>query len=435
MFRVIRPKGRPNGWTPRGRTGYFVTVLPAVENVDLTELVKVLRRALWEPEGEAAAEPDPNRPQIVVQGTDEAGLVVVSIFAGETEYRLKVPELGALFALAGPPLKPRRELSAERLPYVSRTGPKLPVVQETATVDPLSIILAGESAQNVPGIITVDGEKFRGAAYTCRGPTKQAQGIEYKPFNEDAVVVRFRRADPAQGLPEIAGIGVFDQAGGEGQVADRHGAASEVVAKSFDEALAAIEGGEEPQHALRSAILLANDQVQSLGVGAITTFAGAVVVAQGDAYDAYVAIAGDSRALLFDKNGKLREKTALHNLGVAVSRGEVDDLPPIMALRFAGVLTRSIGGMPELPDLYTWRLEPGDRLVLESDGIGDAHELEEMPQGLWHADHCAEQQGKVVSTAKAAPDCAASLVGYALDQMAEGYGKPDNVSVAVIEVL
>ena len=101
---------------------------------------------------------------------------------------------------------------------------------------------------------------------------------------------------------------------------------------------------------------MATDRVQSLGVGAITTFAGAVVVAQGDAYDAYVAIAGDSRALLFDRNGRLREKTALHNLGVAVSKGEVEDFPPIMALRFAGVLTRSIGGMPERVSTLPQRL-------------------------------------------------------------------------------
>jgi serine/threonine protein phosphatase PrpC len=180
---------------------------------------------------------------------------------------------------------------------------------------------------------------------------------------------------------------------------------------------------------------MATDRVQSLGVGAITTFAGAVVVAQGDAYDAYVAIAGDSRALLFDRNGRLREKTVLHNLGVAVAKGEVEDFPPIMALRFAGVLTRSIGGMPELPDVYTWRLEPGDRLVLESDGVGDAHELEQMPPGVWHADRCAEEQGKVVGHAGGAAECVKSLFGYALDQMADGYGKPDNVSVAVIEVL
>jgi hypothetical protein len=44
-------------------------------------------------------------------------------------------------------------------------------------------------------------------------------------------------------------------------------------------------------------------------------------------------------------------------------------------------------------------------------------------------------QGRVVAKASSAAEAVRSLVGYALDQMADHYGKPDNIGVVVVDVL
>ena len=75
----------------------------------------------------------------------------------------------------------------------------------------------------------------------------------------------------------------------------------------------------------------------------------------------------------------------------------------------------------------------GDTLVVQTDGVGDSHEFEQTPTGTWHADRCAEEQARVLKDAKTASDAVVALVGYALDQMANGYGKPDNIGVAVVD--
>lgn len=397
-------------------------------------MIRLLRRAVH---GPAAGLPAASIPEIRVEGPESDGLVQVAVIDRETDrvFRLRVPDVNSLIALAGPSLRATRDLPASALPFLSRTAKPLSLQALSAGDTVSATLLAGPTAQAAPGIVSCSGSRMQVAGYTCRGPTLAAQGMEYKAFNEDAVVLRVRRGDTAAKLPEVAAIGAFDQAGGEGQVADRPGAASELAAQAFSEAVAQIERGEEPQAALRNAIIKAGRDVLALGVGAVTTFAGAVVVATPGSCEAYVAVVGDSRVMQVDRAGKLVAATDQHNFGRAVAAGLVDDVPPPMALRFAGVLTRSVGAEPADPDLYVWKLNPGDRLVAETDGLADARELEEMPEGTWHADRCAKDQARVVGHAKSSPEAVMALVGYALDQMADGYGKPDNLGVAVLEVL
>jgi serine/threonine protein phosphatase PrpC len=345
-------------------------------------------------------------------------------------FRLKVPDVNALVALAGPPLRPLRDLPEERFPFVSRTAADLGAEPHTGGKPG---VFGGASAQTMTKVATVSGTKVAVACFTTRGPTMAAQGMEYKPYNEDGVVIHAR--PPSENGMEVAAIGAFDQAGGEGQVEGRPGAASGIAGEAFAEAVTRVEEGEEPAQALRDAVAKAGSQVHALGVGAVTTFAGAIVVASPQGLTATVAVVGDSRVFRVDKAGKVLAATDQHNFGRAVAAGLVDDVPPPMALRFAGVLMRSVGAEPTEPDIYTWQLEPGDKLVAETDGLADARELEEMPDGEWHADRCAADQARVVARATGATGAASALVGYALDQMAEGYGKPDNIGVAVLEVL
>jgi serine/threonine protein phosphatase PrpC len=298
---------------------------------------------------------------------------------------------------------------------------------------------AGPTAQAVEGISALQGHAFAAAAYTCRGPTQEAQGIEYKPINEDAVVLRARRGDVSAGRPEIVAVGAFDQAGGEGSVAENSGAASAAAAQAFDEAIGVVETGNDAAKALRTAITRASEAVHALGVGAMTTFAAAVLVGQPEGGKwkcrAYVAVVGDSRVLLVGASGEVRERSKLHNLGALIAAGEVADASPKMALRFANALSRSVGAENDDPDVYEWELQPGDKIVVETDGVGDAHEFEQLAEGTWHADICADQQGRLLAHAPTAADGVATLVGYSLDQMADGYGKPDNIGVGIIEIL
>ncbi len=406
---------------------------------DLEHILQILRRALYR---DPDAPPVPGEPEerVFVRGQDESGLLLVSVQSGDITYQLKVPDVQSLVSLVGPPQKPARPDEALKLPYAARTSQPLPIQEHPAVDAPVAVLHGGEAAQQMTAIAVARGESTRGAAYTCRGPTLQAQKIEYKAFNEDAVGLRLRKGDRANGKPEICAAGAFDMAGGEGSVEGMAGAASDVASRSFDEAIQALENGADPEQALRDGVGRASEAVRALGVGAVSTFTAAAIITRYKdgavaSRTAYIASVGDSRALLVEKSGKLKEKSRLHNLGASIAAGEVPDAPPSVAHQFASALSRGLGTENDVPDLYVWQLQPGDRLLLETDGLGDAREFEQMPPGVWHADRCADDQARILGHVQSAPDSVAALVAYALDQMADRYGKPDNIGVAVLEVL
>jgi len=408
------------------------------EALPIERLAELVRQALSAPQLKEG-EPDDGLPRLFLAGQDDKGLMIVILKHGQDMYEMRVPSLSALATLAGPALKPAREREALALPYQPRTWKSPEPADLGLDGEPRSAVHAGPTAQEVNGISALKGHAFAAASYTCRGPTQEAQGIEYKPINEDAVVLHARRGDVSAGRPEIVAVGAFDQAGGEGSVAENSGAASAAAARAFDETMRLVEGGGNAAEALRMAITRASKAVHALGVGAMTTFAAAVLVGQpeGEKWKcrAHVAVVGDSRVLLVGPSGEVRERTKLHNLGALIAAGEVADASPKMALRFANALSRSVGADNDDPDVFEWELQPGDRIVVETDGIGDAHEFEQLPDGTWHADICADQQGRILAHAPTPTEGVAMLVGYALDQMADGYGKPDNIGVVVAQVL
>lgn len=390
---------------------------------------------------ELTGRPVPGVPsgKVWTEGLDEEGLTILRVEVEGRVYELHVPDLKTLTMMLGPPLKPRREAPVGA-PYEPRTAPRLQQLERVlAPGERVTLARAGVEAQELESIEAVHGKHASVALYTCRGPTEEAQGIEYKPYNEDGALVTVRAADPASQAPEILALAVADQAGGEGSVEGEHGAASRAALMAFSRGVERIEAGADPRTTLIESVSDANIAVRDLGVGAVSTLSCAVVIARrlpsGErACEVYVASIGDSRVLHVDRHGNLKNKTTLHNLGSMVAMGQVEGTPPALAMSFASVLSRGLGGENEVPDVYEWRLEPGDWLVLGTDGLGDAREFEQMPSGTWHSDFCAVDQARIAAHAKSAPDAVRSLLGFALDQMADENGKPDNVGVAVLQL-
>ncbi len=382
------------------------------------EALRALRRAVWSEGREGRA---------WVAGKEPDGQLLVQIELNGSNWSMRVPDMRILEGLIGPALQPGRDEVA--VPYAPRTLPALPVQEHGG--ESVSVVAAGESAQARPGIDRAASGSLSVAGYTCRGPTRALQGIEYKAFNEDAMM--FRTGKLADGSPVI-GLGAFDQAGGEGRIEERPGAASEAAARAVDAAMTRIFAGEDPAEVLAEAAAAADDAVRALGVGAVCTFAVAVVISGPTSTRAWTAIVGDSRILRVGRGGELLAATELHNLGAQVAAGLAPGVHPAMAIQFASGLSRGLGGDDAIPDLGEWELAPGNRLVAATDGLGDAREGEEMPTGTWHADRCADHVARILGGSSDVVDSVSSLVGYTLDQTAEGYGKPDNIAVVVLSV-
>jgi serine/threonine protein phosphatase PrpC len=121
-----------------------------------------------------------------------------------------------------------------------------------------------------------------------------------------------------------------------------------------------------------------------------------------------IAHVGDSRAYLLRRD-RLRRLTRDH-----AASHPVDDPFGGGPTRFRRALTRAIGLPPAMaePDVYHFRLEDGDRLLLCTDGLTD----------LVHDDAIARELGRAAS----ATDACRSLVELALAN-----GGRDNVTVVV----
>ncbi len=104
-----------------------------------------------------------------------------------------------------------------------------------------------------------------------------------------------------------------------------------------------------------------------------------VLLVTGNA--AFISHVGDSRVYLF-REGQIFRITEDHTFAEQLKRDNVDE--PQMIERYKNVLTRSIGGKPQVDiDTLFIDLEPGDRILMCSDGLTDylsGPEIEEMAQ-------------------------------------------------------
>jgi len=231
--------------------------------------------------------------------------------------------------------------------------------------------------------------------------------------NEDAL-----RSDADRGLFVVAD-GVGGRAAGE--------VASRLVIETFEQnadmlAEAVKRYADQPEWYTRNQVLEALDNVCQQASGRVyddaedngrrgmTTTVVACVVGGGAAFFAHV---GDSRAYLV-RDGLMRQLTEDHSMVSELVRTGQMTYEEARKSRYRSVITRAIGLYPTVQaDLMSIEVLPGDRILLNTDGLSDP-----VPGNLVEELACQND----VKTA------ATLLVQAALDG-----GGPDNVTVVVID--
>ena len=209
-------------------------------------------------------------------------------------------------------------------------------------------------------------------------------------------------------------------------VADGMGghSAGEVASAIAIEELAAL-GGRGPWENetaatddLKQAILRANRRIREMAASdrKLNGMGTTLVALLEDGDMVHVANVGDSRGYLL-RQGELSQVTVDHSLVQEL----VDDgrLSPEDAERHPqrSVITRALGIDPEVEfDLFTYKLQVGDRLLLCSDGLSDVVE--------------PAQIRKVLLRIPSAQRAARELIGVANEQ-----GGPDNITVIVVDAV
>lgn len=130
----------------------------------------------------------------------------------------------------------------------------------------------------------------------------------------------------------------------------------------------------------------------------------------------YIANVGDSRAYIW-RSGKLRQITRDHSLVTELASLGIIGEADIIDHPQRHLLLQALGSDHHItPDLFTWGLRPGDKLLLCSDG-------------LWQAFPDTTQLAQWLDSTAPLPDLCQQLV-------AEGIRRDgsDNISVVIVEV-
>jgi serine/threonine protein phosphatase PrpC len=169
---------------------------------------------------------------------------------------------------------------------------------------------------------------------------------------------------------------------------------------------------------LKQAILRANRRIREMAASdrKLNGMGTTLVALLEDGDMVHVANVGDSRGYLL-RQGELSQVTVDHSLVQEL----VDDgrLSPEDAERHPqrSVITRALGIDPEVEfDLFTYKLQVGDRLLLCSDGLSDVVE--------------PAQIRNVLLRVRSAQKAARQLVTVANEQ-----GGPDNITVIVVDAV
>jgi PPM family protein phosphatase len=169
---------------------------------------------------------------------------------------------------------------------------------------------------------------------------------------------------------------------------------------------------------LKQAILRANRRIREMAAGdrKLNGMGTTLVALLEDGDMVHVANVGDSRGYLL-RQGELSQVTVDHSLVQEL----VDDgrLSPADAERHPqrSVITRALGIEPEVEfDLFTYKLQVGDRLLLCSDGLSDVVETAQIR--------------RVLLRVRSAQRAAWELVTVANEQ-----GGPDNITVIVVDAV
>lgn len=156
--------------------------------------------------------------------------------------------------------------------------------------------------------------------------------------------------------------------------------------------------------AMRASIEFANEVVHAEAAGkrAYAGMGTTMTAAYLDGPRLFLAQVGDSRAYRF-REGELTQLTVDHTLvQEMIARGEIDDeLAQIHPLRH--VITRALGTFPNVtPDVTRHDFQPGDKLLLCSDGLSSKLAAETIKSILAEAAGLEEAADRLVQGALAA---------------------------------
>ena len=242
-----------------------------------------------------------------------------------------------------------------------------------------------------------------------------------RPINEDDTLIMPLK--DGAGTPRTGLYAIADGMGGheKGEVASR--TATEAViralqAEPFFQSGDFLSGEQNDQavvELLRDAVTTANRDVYALKMEQRTNMGTTIVLALVLRGKAYIANVGDSRAYLL-RGGQARQLTEDHSfVERMVASGQITEAEARLHPQ-RNIVTRSVGTDPSVEvDLFVEPLQPGDKLLLCSDGLSG-------PLSDAALVHVVEREPDLDAACRA-------LVKAALDS-----GGTDNISVVLVEV-
>ncbi len=186
-----------------------------------------------------------------------------------------------------------------------------------------------------------------------------------RPLNEDAV-----GADPNIGLFVLAdGLGGYNA----GEIAATMAVSSLLsgLGAELAQAHRSENGNFDPARALRDALVAMNDEIfrAALNSTMYEGMATTVVIAWFLGGRLWVAHAGDSRLYRF-RNGQLAQVTRDHSFSQELLDAGMISEDEARVLPAKNLVTRAVGASPALdPEVHDHDLEPGDVLLMCSDGL------------------------------------------------------------------
>ena len=167
------------------------------------------------------------------------------------------------------------------------------------------------------------------------------------------------------------------------------------------------------QEIMQSGVILAHQKIKEEALGSGTTLSSALILGN----QLTIAHVGDSRAYLINADGNLQLLTHDHSLVKRLE--EIGQISQEQALTHPqrNVLYRALGqGEPFEPDIATYQMHPGNKLILCSDG-------------LWGVIPDKDMETIIRSSSEPQNVC------QSLVNLANSAGGPDNISVIIVQIV
>jgi protein phosphatase len=233
----------------------------------------------------------------------------------------------------------------------------------------------------------------------------------YRENNEDAIEVKQ--------FPDLTVCLVADGMGGQaaGEIASKR--AIEVIPRELKNGVPRAVDSDEIRKLIRKAVVQANDEIIAMGAldRDLRNMGTTIVMAvwpKGP--QIFIAGVGDSRGYLV-RDDQIEQLTVDHSLAQALVEAKTISAEEAKGHRFKNVLWKYLGTkeVGEGPEVRAFDIQPGDRLLLCTDGLSGAVSDDQVLA-------CMKEHSDV-------QECADALGQLALD-----LGSRDNVSCVVIEV-